>query len=116
MPSYPKAPERPYTAHGALPSGAQVWDKPGGGRQKSKSTFERNYNEMNDLKKIRPKIRTKNRGGAPKGNRNALKIGLHTADLRARKAKVRRLVRHARAAIAEAHAAAAREIREMRQI
>ena len=71
---------------------------------------------MNDLEKIRPKIRTKNRGGAPKGNRNALKIGLHTADLRARKAKVRRLVRHARAAIAEAHAAAAREIREMRQI
>ncbi len=61
-------------------------------------------------------MRTKNRGGAPKANRNALKAGLHTADLRARKAKVRRLVRHARQVIAQASVAAAREIREMRQI
>ena len=71
---------------------------------------------MNDLEKIRRGIRTKNRGGAPKGNRNALKAGLHTGEQRARNVKIRRLVRHARAAIAEAHAAAAREIREMRQI
>ena len=71
---------------------------------------------MNDLSKARPVRRRKNRGGAPKGNRNALKTGLHTGETRARRAKVRLIVRHARQAIAYAFAATAREIREMREI
>ncbi|MDE2134377.1 MAG: hypothetical protein KGM97_03635 [Alphaproteobacteria bacterium] len=54
---------------------------------------------MNKLPK-RPMLRTKNRGGAPKGNRNAYKTGLHTGEMTARHAKVRHLVRHARQVIA----------------
>lgn len=34
-------------------------------------------------------LRTKNRGGAPKGNRNALKTGAHTRERRAWQAKKR---------------------------
>jgi uncharacterized protein YjcR len=71
---------------------------------------------MNGLRKIRPVLRVKNRGGAPKGNRNALKTGLHTGERREHDAAVRLRVRHARQAIADAFAAAAREIREMREI
>ena len=70
---------------------------------------------MNGLSKG-PKLRSKNRGGAPKGNRNAFKTGLHTNESRTRRAAVRQRVRHARQAIARAFAAAAREIREMREI
>jgi hypothetical protein len=71
---------------------------------------------MKELPKIRPVLRTKNRGGAPKGNRNASKTGLHTNESRARRAAVRLRVQRARQAIACALAAAAREIREMREI
>jgi hypothetical protein len=63
----------------------------------------------------KPILRVKNRGGAPKGNRNAFKTGLHTNESRARHAAVRVRVRHARLAIALALAATAREIREMRE-
>jgi len=70
---------------------------------------------MNGLLKIRSELRTKNRGGAPKGNRNALKTGLHTNESRARRAAVRARVRHARLTIALALAAAAREISEIRE-
>lgn len=45
-------------------------------------------------------LRTKNRGGAPKGNRNALKTGLYSGETRARRAKVRLIVCHARQVIA----------------
>ena len=71
---------------------------------------------MKDLQKIRPVLRSKSRGGAPKGNRNAFKTGLYTNERRARHAAVRRRVRHARQAIAYAFAVTAREIREMREI
>jgi hypothetical protein len=71
---------------------------------------------MKELLKIRPVLGIKNRGGAPKGNRNALKTGLHTGECRARRAKVRHIVRHAREAIADAYAAATRDIRAMREI
>ena len=43
---------------------------------------------MNNLPK-RPLLRTKNRGGAPKANRNALKTGAHTRERRAWRAKQR---------------------------
>jgi hypothetical protein len=48
----------------------------------------------------RPISRSKNRGGAPKGNRNALKTGRHTANLRALRAKAHFIIRRARQAIA----------------
>ena len=70
---------------------------------------------MNGLPKIRTELRTKNRGGAPKGNGNALKTGLHTGESRARRAAVRARVRHARLTIAQALAATAREICEIRE-
>jgi hypothetical protein len=71
---------------------------------------------MNGLPKIRPVLRSKKQGGAPNCNRNALKTGLHTGESRARRAAVRARVRHARLTIALALAAAACEIRDMREI
>jgi hypothetical protein len=71
---------------------------------------------MKESQKIRPTLRLKNRGGAPKANQNAWKNGLHTGECRARRAKVHEIVRHARRAIADAYAAAARDIRAMREI
>lgn len=58
----------------------------------------------------RPVLRVKNRGGAPKGNSNALKHGLTTAVCRARRADVRARVRHAKAVIAWALAEARAEL------
>jgi hypothetical protein len=63
---------------------------------------------MNDLEK-KPKpplLRLKNRGGAPKGNSNALKAGVYAGETLARRAKVRAMVRHARELIALALAGA----------
>ena len=40
-------------------------------------------------------------GGAPKGNRNALKHGTHAADARALNREIQALARKARATIAE---------------
>jgi uncharacterized protein YjcR len=54
---------------------------------------------MNDLLK-RPILRIKNRGGAPKGNRNALKTGRHVAQVRALRAKASLIIRQARQALA----------------
>jgi hypothetical protein len=48
----------------------------------------------------RPVLRTKNRGGAPKGNRNALKTGRHVAQVRALRAKAHFIIRQTRQAIA----------------
>jgi hypothetical protein len=45
-------------------------------------------------------LRTKNRGGAPKGNRNALKTGRHVAQVRALRAKACCISRRAREAVA----------------
>lgn len=45
-------------------------------------------------------MQIKNRGGAPKGNRNAFKTGRHVAELRALKASARFILRRARQAIA----------------
>lgn len=41
---------------------------------------------MNNLPK-NPVLQSKNRGGAPKGNRNAVKTGAHTRERRAWQAK-----------------------------
>lgn len=56
----------------------------------------------NNLPRPRP---LPNRGGAPLGNRNALKTGLHTAGMRAQRARVRARVRAARRAVALAKSA-----------
>jgi uncharacterized protein YjcR len=45
-------------------------------------------------------MRIKCRGGAPKGNRNALKTGRHAAQVRALRAKAHFIIRQARQAIA----------------
>ena len=55
---------------------------------------------MNGLSKVRPVLRIKNRGGAPKGNCNALKTGRHVVQVRALRAKARFFIRQARQAIA----------------
>ena len=65
---------------------------------------------MSSLPK-RQKLRLKNRGGAPKGNRNTFKTGRHVAEVRALRTKARLIVRQARQAIALALGATApREI------
>jgi uncharacterized protein YjcR len=56
---------------------------------------------MNNLLKTKPEIRTKNRGGAPKGNRNALKTGAHTAAMRVRMASWHAVLRRAKQTLAE---------------
>ena len=48
----------------------------------------------------RPVLRVKNRGGAPKGNRNAFKTGAHTREIRELFARVADLKRRMKAAIA----------------
>jgi hypothetical protein len=45
----------------------------------------------------RPLLRAKNKGGAPKGNRNAFKTGVHTAEARALRARIRAWHRRAAA-------------------
>jgi hypothetical protein len=45
----------------------------------------------------RPVLQIKNKGGAPKGNRNALKHGRYTAEIRDLKRRVRFTIRRAKA-------------------
>ena len=59
---------------------------------------------MNELPKIRSELRTKNRGGPPKGNRNALKTGAHTKRWRDWRARVRDLKRRVKRTLAEVDA------------
>jgi two-component sensor histidine kinase len=59
---------------------------------------------MNVLLKTRPELQTKNRGGAPKANRNAFKTGRHTADRRAFWARIRALKRRVKNTLAEVNA------------
>ena len=59
---------------------------------------------MNELLETRPELRTKNRGGAPKANRNAFKIGRYTADRRALWARIRALKRRVKDTLAEVNA------------
>ena len=49
-----------------------------------------------------PKPRVKKRAGAPKGNRNAWKTGLHTAEIRDLRRRIAAFHRRARAAVAHA--------------
>lgn len=53
---------------------------------------------------LRPVPKPKSKGGAPKGNKNALRHGRHTAELRARRARLADLRRSARAVIAQVEA------------
>jgi len=46
-------------------------------------------------------IMVKNRGGAPKGNRNALKTGMHTKERRAWRAKLRDVLLSAKLVLAQ---------------
>lgn len=57
--------------------------------QKSQINLQANIETPQPLKRKRPKLRSKNKGGAPKGNRNALKDGLHTGEMIQTRAKVR---------------------------
>ena len=104
-PSYPRSAEPPYNAPVPVCFGRpqrDLGDKGEAPQGSSKTTFERKCNNMNELQKIRPVLRTKSRGGAPTGNSNALKWGVHTAESRARRARVRTFVAHARQTIAQA--------------
>ena len=47
-------------------------------RQKSKNSLTAKIECPQSLRCKRPKLAKKNKGGAPKGNRYALKTGLHT--------------------------------------
>jgi uncharacterized protein YjcR len=64
-----------------------------------KSTSKRNRNEMNGLAK-HPPIRRKNRGGAPKGNRNAWKTGAHSQEARALFSRIAAFKRRVRTTLA----------------
>ena len=57
---------------------------------------------MNKLPKIRTELQTKNPGGAPKGNRNALKAGLHTKQWRDWRAQMLQVIRRAKQTLADA--------------
>ena len=50
------------------------------------------------LRKKRPKLPSKNKGGAPKGNRNAVTTGLHTHAFKAQMAQVRQVIAQAKLA------------------
>lgn len=52
----------------------------------------------------RPALRLKKKAGAPKGNKNALRIGLHTAEMKAFRSRLAGFRRRAKAAIAHAEA------------
>lgn len=52
-------------------------------------------------------VKTKSRGGAPKGNSNALKHGRYTGDMRARRREMTALIRRLNITIAFARACAA---------
>ena len=64
------------------------------------------------LKRKPPKLRSKNKGGAPKGNRNAMKTGLYTSESIAFRRKVRAVIVYAKRAVAMANMESARK--EMR--
>jgi hypothetical protein len=49
----------------------------------------------------KPILQVKNRGGAPKSNRNALKTGLHTKERRAWRAKLRDVLLRAKLVLAQ---------------
>ena len=66
-----------------------------------KTTSRRKCNRMSTLVK-RPVLRLKNRGGAPKGNRNALKTGGHTREVRELFARIAAFKRRVKAAVAAA--------------
>ena len=67
------------------------------------------------LLEARPKPRVKKRPGAPKGNCNAFKTGLHTAELRDLRRRIAAFHRRAKAAIAHAEDVIAEHMRLARQ-
>jgi len=78
-----------------------------GGRWNStrflKSIESRKLHGNSRLAKIGlPKPRVKKRPGAPKGNRNALRTGLHTAEIRDLRRRIAAFHRRAKAAVAHA--------------
>jgi hypothetical protein len=61
---------------------------------------------------VRPILKMKNKGGAPKANRNALKRGRYTAEQRAIRKYARTMHRYARAL----RISVGRELRAMRKL
>jgi hypothetical protein len=72
--------------------------------ENGKTTFRPKSNTSNDLaesapkplpaKPARPFLKTKNRGGAPKGNANAFKSGFYTGESKDLRRRVRAFRRH----------------------
>jgi len=71
-------------------------------RQKSKNSLSRKIECAQPLRYKRPKLPKKNKGGAPTGNRYALKTGLHTAEMRGLMLQVRQAIAQSRLAVAQA--------------
>lgn len=72
-----------------------------------KTTSKAKSNPVKHLAEItppgRPVLRLKNRGGAPKGNRNAWKTGRHCGELKQLRARVRELRARIAATLAQAN-------------
>lgn len=79
-----------------------------GARQKSKINLRAFNTPEQALKRKRPKLCRKNKGGAPKGNRNARKHGLYSEEMRELRLTVRRAIAQLNMAAALVHAEAAR--------
>lgn len=77
-------------------------------RQKSKINSKAKGQQNQSQNVQPPHLKLKRKPGAPKGNRNALKTGLHTGEMRALKVKVRRVIAEAKFAAALVQAEAAR--------
>ncbi|MBS0272906.1 MAG: hypothetical protein JSR55_00575 [Proteobacteria bacterium] len=79
-----------------------------GGEKKTNINLRDIPEEKQRIKRKRPKLSRKNKGGAPRGNSNALATGLYTKEYRATRLKVREMVAKLKLAAALVKAEAAR--------
>ena len=91
---------------------AAFWARNSRGAQKKSHINLRAIPEPEQRLRIkRPKLRSKNKGGAPKGNRNALSTGLHTcaavAERHEMRCKVRQVIATMKMLTAQVRAEAA---------
>jgi uncharacterized protein YjcR len=79
-----------------------------GGEEKSNINLWDIPEEKQRIKRKRPKLSRKNKGGAPRGNSNALATGLYTKEYRAMRIEAREMMAELKLAAALVKAEAAR--------
>ena len=71
-------------------------------RQKSKNNSKAKTEQNQSQNVQTPTLKLKRKRGAPRGNSNALKTGLHTAEMRGLMLQVRQAIAQSRLAVAQA--------------